>query len=205
MLRHAELAEIAGRAYSGPQSAEVAFDVRIDFVRRGDELVVAFPGTHPLDPLDWIRDLRAWPWLLPGVGLVHSGFGKGALAAWRAKARDLPRRGLISFTGHSLGGALAQVFACLFRAYYRPEADFRTVTFGAPRIALIGNVLPARLLGSGLGLIEYARAGDAVPHVPLAPLYQHPSRPIVIGISTGEAVADHAIRRYAADLAALNL
>ena len=119
MLSHAELAEIAGRCYRKPWSGLAALDCEYDLLPRGDEeLVVAIPGTHPEDPLDWIRDLRTLPRLFPTVGVCHSGFGSGGtavaesvLAAVRGDAR------LMTVVGHSLGGAMALIVgARLIRA-----------------------------------------------------------------------------------------
>ena len=144
MLSHAELAGIAGRCYRKPWSGQAALDCEFDLLPRGDEeLVVAIPGTHPDDPLDWIRDLRTLPRLFPVVGVCHSGFGSGGtavaayvLAAVRGDAR------LMTVVGHSLGGAMALIVgARLIAAGYR----VRIVTFGAPRVAFRLNLALGRL------------------------------------------------------------
>ncbi len=203
MLSHSELAVLAARSYCGPQSGHVALDVRYDLIPREGEVIVVMPGTHPADALDWLRDLRAWPAVVGPIGPVHSGFGKGAAALWPELERDLPPYGLITYTGHSLGGALAQGLAAIHAQRWR-DVRFRVVTFGAPRIGFL-NPWFGRLARSGLEAAEYQRTGDIVPDVPLRPLYRHPTRPTAIGASVGDFVKNHAIARYAADLAALNL
>ena len=221
MLADSELAILAGRSYSGPQSGTVALDVQYDLVPRDREIVVVMPGTNPRDPLDWIRDLRVLPTWIPGIGLVHSGFGRGALAIWPTLLRyhrGLPRTVLVSYVGHSLGGALAQVLAAL-HARDLPQSPFRVVTFGAPRIAFL-NPYVGILIRSGVEAVEYARAGDVVPNVPLRPLYGHPTRRHVIGESAyhlpwwkmlvtgsipGAVAGNHSIARYVSDLKTLNL
>ena len=203
MLAHSALAVLAGRSYSGPQSGRVALDVRYDLIPRDREIVVVMPGTHPADPLDWIRDLRAFPTWVGPLGPVHSGFGKGAAALWPRLMKDLPAAALVTYAGHSLGGALAQGLAAL-HASRLPEVSSRVVTFGAPRVGFL-NPWFGRLARSGYEAVEYQRAGDIVPDVPLAPLYRHPTKPRAIGVSTGNFVSDHSIARYAADLAAKNL
>lgn len=203
MISHAALARLAAAAYSGPQSGRVALDVRYDLIPRDGELVVVMPGTHPADPLDWLRDLRAWPRWFAGVGPAHSGFGGGGAALWRRIGPELARETrLITYAGHSLGGALAQMLAVFHAA--AGLAPCRAVTFGAPRVPFVNpwfRVLARR----ALAIAEYARAGDIVPDAPLRALYHHPSRPVAIGASVGNIVGDHSIARYAADLQQLGL
>jgi hypothetical protein len=201
MLSHAELAGLAGRSYAKPWSGVTALDCEYDLLPRGDnELVVAIPGTHPDDPLDWIRDLSAVPWPFPTIGICHSGFGAGGTAIAervRAALRDDGR--LITVVGHSLGGAMALIVgARLIAAGKR----VRIVTFGAPRVAFIANFALSHFARDALELAEYRRAGDPVPGVPPRPIFRHVSGGIAIGVDCGDPIGDHAISRYAADLAA---
>ena len=219
MLSHADLAVLAGRAYSGPQSLDVDGDARADFLPRGHELVVVCPGTHPDDPLDWIRDLDAFPRWFAKIGLLHGGFGSGGAALWAKVRRELPVDKRIVYAGHSLGGALAQVLAACHAADGRPPC--RIVTFGAPRVGFL-NPWFAHLVRRGPGSVEYARGGDIVPDAPSRPPFNHPTRRRAIGDAvpgTPEALSDffdiakigraicgnHSIQRYAADLAAAGL
>jgi hypothetical protein len=200
MLSHHDLALIAAASYSGPQSVTVALDVCADYLPRRDELVVVCPGTHPDDPLDWLRDLSAWPADIPGLGLMHSGFGEGALALWPDVDAKAPRDGLISYVGHSLGGALAQNLAGL-HAVHRPTQPFRFVGFGTPRTAWL-NPGFRRLLRRGVEAIEYRNAGDPVVAVPPLRLgYLHgadgPTLEPQIGSTFVERIADHAMGLYA--------
>ena len=205
MLSHADLAILAGRAYSGPQSVTVALDVRADYLPRPDELVVVCPGTHPDDPLDWIRDLRALPSWIPSLGLLHSGFGRGGFTLWQDVRTKLPATGLVSYIGHSLGGALVQVLAAL-HSRERPHQPFRMISFGAPRVASIGNWQFGPLVRRGVQAVEYRRAGDIVPSVPPRVFDKHPTWGDGIGTAApGLAIAaNHSMTRYAADLAALD-
>jgi len=200
MLSHHDLAVLAGRAYSGPQSAIVALDVHAALLPREDELVVVMPGTHPGDALDWLRDLWAWPAPAAGLGLLHSGFGNGGSALWGRERRNLRESGLISYVGHSLGGALAQVMAA-HHALERPAQPFRVVSFGAPRVAFLANRRFGRLVRSALEAIEYRRAGDPVPDAPPWPLFRHPTDGVRLGSALPDPIANHSIDRYAVDLA----
>ncbi|MGD0565643.1 MAG: hypothetical protein ABSA66_21490 [Roseiarcus sp.] len=203
MLSHADLAVLAGRAYSGPQSLDVDGDARADFLPRGHELVVVCPGTHPDDPLDWIRDLDAFPRWFAKIGLLHGGFGSGGAALWAKVRRELPVDKRIVYAGHSLGGALAQVLAACHAADGRPPC--RIVTFGAPRVPFMLNPIFGRLVRQAAVAVEYQRAGDPVPDVPAKGLFFHPTKRRVIGTALPDPIANHSIARYAADLAALGL
>ncbi|MDE2471135.1 MAG: lipase family protein [Bradyrhizobium sp.] len=201
-VSHYELVRLAWAAYAGPWTEVVAADVRYSLIARLGETVVALPGTHPSDPSDWLRDLSVWPARLRGLGLVHAGFGLGARAAWVRMAPALPADRLVTFTGHSLGGALA---ACLgaIHAYERPGVPFRVVTFGQPRVALL-NPCFGRLLGKGVERALYARRGDIVPDVPPRP-YLHGGRLTLIGTAVDDApIGSHSIGRYADDVKALS-
>lgn len=206
MLSHHDLALLAAASYSGPQSVTVALDVRADYLPRPGELVVVCPGTHPDDPLDWLRDLSAWPASIPSLGLLHSGFGKGGFTLWRDAREKLPATGLVSYIGHSLGGALAQVLAAC-HARERPSQPFRMISFGAPRVASVGNWRFGPLVRRGVQAIEYQRAGDIVPSVPPRIFNKHPTWGVRLGAAApGLAVAaNHSMARYASDLAALGL
>ena len=200
MISHSALAEIAATVYRGPWSDTVAADVHYALLPRADEVVVALPGTHPTDALDWLRDISLWPVRVRGVGFVHSGFGLGAQAAWVRMAPMLSHDKPITFTGHSLGGALAVCLAAL-HAYERPDTPLRVVSFGAPRVGFLLPWINHRLRGA-IEHVHYARAGDIVPDVPTRP-YLHGGRLTRIGVSAGDFVANHAISQYAADLKAL--
>lgn len=200
MISHSALAEIAATVYQAPWSATVDVDVHYALLPRAGEIVVALPGTHPADTLDWLRDFSLWPAHVRGIGYVHSGFGLGAAAAWARMAPILSRGELITFTGHSLGGALAICLAAR-HGFERPGVPFRVVAFGAPRVGFLFPWIGHRLRRA-VERVEYARFGDVVPEVPMRP-YLHGGPLTRIGVSVGDFIANHAIARYAADLKAL--
>jgi len=204
MLTHAELAAFAGRSYSAPRTGLVALDVRYDLISVGNERLVVIPGTHPADLLDWIRDLRAWPWWAPRVGFVHSGFGKGGEALYQRLRVDLvANQRSLAITGHSLGGALAQYLAAKMVAEGCPPQ--RLVTFGAPRVGWLNPYL--RLLTAQIpDRAFYQRAGDLVPTAAARCLgFNHSARGVSIGLSIGNFIVNHSIAQYAVDLTALGL
>jgi Lipase (class 3) len=204
VISHAELAFIAKASYSGLQSVTIG-DVRADLLPRDDELVVVCPGTHPFEIADWIRDLNWWPDWFPIIATCHQGFASGGRDLWANIRPELPASGLITYTGHSLGGALAQVLAAYHAAAAMPRC--RVVTFGAPRVATALNWRFGPLVRSAIETVEYRRAGDVVPDAPCRPLFRHPTRGVKIGtaVETIDPAVNHAIDRYAEDLAILGL
>ena len=202
-LRHWALAEIAADAYRPGYSASLPGDLHYALAPRGDELVVALPGTQPNMAIDWLRDMRIWPSWVRGIGPVHSGFGKAARALWARMAPDLGvHHALVTFVGHSLGAGVGADLAAL-HAYHRPGVAFRFVGFAGPRSGFCNPWLH-RLLAEGVEAVNYARCGDLVPHVPTFP-YHHGCKTVTIGRSTGDWIADHAVLRYRDDLRALDL
>jgi pimeloyl-ACP methyl ester carboxylesterase len=204
MLSHADLALLAMRSYVGPQSVIVAGDVRACLLPRPGELIVAVPGTHLEDIGDWMRDLDilAAEFLL--LGRCHSGFASGAQALREKIAPELPTDLPITYVGHSLGGAIAQGLAA-YHAGAWPARPSRLVTFGAPRLAAIGNSVFAALLAQSPHF-EYERAGDPVPALPTFGFLSAPTpTPIGEWVSRIDLIANHAIQLYAADLTAAGL
>jgi len=162
------------------------FDVRDTqgFVVENDQaMVVAFRGTQPRHPVDWMSDGEVVhaPWAHT-VGKVHKGFYRALDVAWNDDpAHVLPRRltthgnKTIWITGHSLGGALAEL--CAARASFDPAIGRVPIqgvyTFGQPRV---GNDAFANLLNDALGSRTYRFVNDRdiVPRVPFYSMgYRH--------------------------------
>lgn len=126
---------------------------------------VAFRGTQPDKLLDYVTDAQALlvPW--SGTQLVHSGF----LHAYRQSAiKDTIARQLqewrkdypalkVTYTGHSLGAALATLAAA-----DAPGATL--VTFGSPRV---GNADFAHGVNGSTTVSRYVDCCDVVTEVPI--------------------------------------
>jgi triacylglycerol lipase len=141
----------------------------------GDAILVAFRGTQPDRAMDWFVDAgaihRDWD---HHVGKVHTGFYQALHAVWGvalAKGEVLPRRLLnrgdktIWMTGHSLGGALAEL--CAAQALFVSNVPVQGVyTFGQPRV---GNKHFAEAVGGRIGsrIFRFVNDRDIVPRVPL--------------------------------------
>ena len=116
---------------------------------------VVFRGTQNFH--DVLTDIAFWPVAWSGAGRVHWGFRKGwsivekAIADWFAD--NQPSR--IVVTGHSLGGALATLFAAQY-------SSAELVTFGCP---LVGNAAFTAQF-AGRRVQRYRNCCDLVPRVP---------------------------------------
>jgi|RhiMethySRZTD1v2_1073278.scaffolds.fasta_scaffold03861_16 triacylglycerol lipase len=146
------------------------------FVAESDEAsIVAFRGTQPDRAMDWFVDAGAVhrPWD-HNAGKVHTGFYQALHAVWGvalANGQVLPRRLLnrgnktVWITGHSLGGALAEL--CAAQAVFVSNIPVQGVyTFGQPRV---GNKAFAEAVGARIGsrVFRFVNHRDIVPRVPL--------------------------------------
>ena len=127
--------ELAERGVTDCRLVEVAeTDTQALVGRAGRAIIVAFRGTEPSRMQDLMTDLNLQ--FVPGpMGQVHRGF-LASLESIADKLLDAVTsrqdgKRLLWITGHSLGGALAQLtVACLIRMR-RPVQGL--YTFGAPR------------------------------------------------------------------------
>jgi hypothetical protein len=128
------------------------------------DLVVAFRGTVPGELLNWLTNLDFTQIPVP-PGSIHRGMTQALDLVWepvRQHARTLLRPGqTVWFTGHSLGGSLAQLAAARFT---RDWGDVRVCTFGAPRVGC-----PEFAASYRPKLYRFERPADLVCHLPPPP------------------------------------
>lgn len=165
---------------SGLDAASLDFfdhrDTQGFVVHNEDAILVAFRGTQPGRPMDWFVDFQAihqsWD---HKTGTVHGGFYDALKAIWGAALPDgrriLPERlrgrgnRTVWITGHSLGGALAEL--CAAQAALVEDIPVQGVyTFGQPRV---GNNTFAKTMNEALGsrIHRFVNDRDIVPRVPL--------------------------------------
>jgi len=139
-----------------------------------DLILVAFRGTQPSQPVDWLSDFEASheTWGNP-AGKVHKGFYEALRAVWGhpiGGKEILPARLVnrgnrpVWIAGHSLGGALAEL--CAAQASFVNHIPVQGVyTFGQPRV---GDEEFARAVHAALGskIFRFINDRDIVPRVP---------------------------------------
>lgn len=197
MLSYSDICGLVAESYDVPATWQAGHDVRAVGSQRGDEFVVAVPGTVNL--AQWMIDFSVWPKPFPYIGTYHEGFGLWGLKLAELVLPALPASGRIVFTGHSLGGQLAQVLAAVYASGKSKCAPMRVITFGCPRGAFIGNLTAGGLVRSGLEAASYRNAGDPVCEVPPWPTWKHNVKLTTIGAefhSRAPSMADHAITLY---------
>lgn len=134
---------------------------------------------------DWVRYNLKLPLVQTNVGGVHAGFHAGTAVAvqlWKQWASDLPpdvQANPLVFCGHSLGGAIAQVFASACTGHIVPV--MRVVTFGQPRV---GDRTWAAEYEKNFGGVttRYVYKHDLVTAVPwMFGRYRHAGREVQLG------------------------
>lgn len=142
--------------------------------QNSQSIIVAFRGTQPRQPIDWLSDFEASheTWGHP-VGKVHKGFYEALRVVWGQPVgglRILPERLVnrgertIWITGHSLGGALAML--CAAQTAFVSQVPIQGLyTFGQPRA---GDDAFARLVQDAFGerIFRFVNDKDIVPRVP---------------------------------------
>jgi len=133
-------------------------------------VVIGFRGTK--DPADWLTDARIIGHRIAD-GKIHRGFYQVVDAIFRDACQEALRQGAqdktVWMTGHSLGGAMAVVFAYrgLTEQKLAPEG---VITFGQP--LAVSHSLAQQLLDRfNTRYIRFVNNWDVVPR--LLPNYRH--------------------------------
>lgn len=198
-------AALADLAYQSPQEIRskllAAGYTNVEFIEngvtgtqafvasRGDAVVVGFRGTSSLN--DVTTDLIGGAGLLAPSrfgGQMHDGF----LTAYQSVERQItdavnrakggnPNKPIL-FSGHSLGGALAQIAATDLREKGATIAG--VYTFGQPRVGDKGFCDHYKALGLGAKTFRHINQNDPVPCVPKLHVGSIPSN--VLGWLRGE-------------------
>ncbi len=132
-----------------------------------EDVAVVFRGTEPGVTEDALTDLNLLPVAIEDGIAAHRGF-VGALAAITADldaaVAESPRKSLW-LAGHSLGGALAQLYG-----WHQRERVAAVYTFGAPRTFTSGSTAAVE---DALPVFRVENGNDLVTHLPTPPLFAH--------------------------------
>ncbi|GLI65972.1 hypothetical protein VaNZ11_009658 [Volvox africanus] len=155
-----------------------------------DAVVLSFRGTDSSNWGQWAENMRAWRtdhmYPVPDFphALIHAGFytlwtGSMLQTTFTQAVSDLmeahPRARLVA-TGHSMGGALAQLAGLEFKLFYT-ATHTSVYTYGAPRV---GNLAYQQLFNSFIDVSwRFTHNRDIVPSVPLQLMgFQHVAREV---------------------------
>jgi predicted lipase len=157
-------------------------DLRFTVTQLPDRTLVAFRGTADLQ--NWLLDMKAIPEITPTHHLGHGGFVTAYRDLLSEVLSHIDRGKPVTVTGHSLGGAIAVLFAELLGC--------DVVTFGCPRVYFDNEEPPV------LHHMRIVQKDDPVPCVPYF-FYRHDCDPVVLFDSdTVLEVKDHYITGYVA-------
>ncbi|KAL1564141.1 triacylglycerol lipase OBL1-like [Salvia divinorum] len=191
------------------------------FLFRDSEVItVAFRGTEPFNAKDWMTDCDISWCKLPNIrGRVHCGFVKalGLLATDNHQTK--PQRAYATITqllrshhatrlvvtGHSLGGALAVLFATGLVMHSEDELVERlegVYTFGQPRVgdARFGEFMEERFRVWDVEYYRFVYNYDIVPRLPFdtnALMFRHFGRCIYINsLYEAKIVEEEPLKNY---------
>jgi len=140
-----------------------------------DGLAVAFRGSD--DTHAWLADLNVVIDDIGGLGHIHQGFWE----SFKLVRKELLQKSPVVVTGHSLGAALAIIYAGVLCLVGKPP---KAVFAWEPPHVGIDGTLAHLFTTNGVRLFYYRNGLDLVVNVPL-PLpefwWQHASRLIPIG------------------------
>jgi len=135
-------------------------------LKDGHNIIVCFRGTEPTEMNDILSDLKAWPKRSQERGFVHFGFAQALDKVYDEICTYLERISLnvsedvrVICTGHSLGAALATLFAS------RQDAH-ELYTFGSPRVGT--RSFCKEIKKDGIKHYRFVNNNDIVTSVPLA-------------------------------------
>jgi hypothetical protein len=119
--------------------------------------VIAFKGTE--DGLDWLTDALVIP--VPYAGrMCHGGFTLAHRSIWKKILKHINFNKRTLITGHSLGGALAELSAAKL---WKKHDNLNIITFGKPNTFFKGFKQPMTTLDNQISCVQ---GSDLVARIP---------------------------------------
>lgn len=180
-----DFANLCAQSYEGGPNFYDVGDLRFGVVDCGSVVVVTFRGSD--NGMNWLRDLEAIPAVSKSGRYAHHGFVSAMNTLWPEVSARLSSNICekpVVFTGHSLGGAIAVLFA----EYLQTQA----VTFGCPRVWWAPEQLPV------VNHVRVVCDDDPIPKIP-AIMFRHDDTDAIIRLDDpGLPIdpADHVISHY---------
>lgn len=126
------------------------------------DLVLACRGTEPREWNDVKADMNAWPVIAETIGRVHRGFKKEADDLWPVlEQRLVENTKELWLCGHSLGGAMATIYASRCKLSYIKTDPVELYTYGSPRVGTKKYVTFCTVKH-----VRWVNNNDLVPRVP---------------------------------------
>ena len=125
---------------------------------RNNTLIVTFRGSRSFENWESNLNIGETQFLDVKGAIVHQGFYEEALGTRTKLAKVLDKNQKVIVTGHSLGGAVALVFAAMLQ---NDGFDVKLITFGSPPV---GNQTFVDSI-KALDHIRYTHIFDIVPKV----------------------------------------
>jgi len=199
-LNPKELEEICRREGASIQMIEdKKTDGQVLILNFENYTVLAFRGSE-FKRKDWITNFKLFPRKTP-LGYAHCGFVSSFERLWPSIKQKMDSKQVI-ITGHSLGGALAQI--CGLWCYQELEIKpICVVTFGQPRVGFF-EIAKHSTQHLGGVFFRIQKLLDPVPHAPpWLFFYKHSSESGFKRISNGSGIPQSLFDRQCWNFATL--
>lgn len=168
----------------------------------GRVILVAFRGSESIAE-DWLTNAQFVTDPGPFRGTkVHEGFQDALYPAVMQLSLHVSEMGPLPIwvTGHSLGGALANIFSAMLLEHGLPLAGL--YTYGSPRVGdkKFDAAMARAFRAHGIHHHRVVNDGDAVPHVPPEPWFSHAGERRLLG-ADGVSVDIGVWKRFKAEMA----
>ena len=157
------------------------------------DTIVAYRGTEATDWNDIRADLKVWKVVAETVGKVHGGFKDEVDHLWPELEKALATNEKpLYFTGHSLGGAMAQICAARCTLAAIESKPLEVQTFGSPRVGDKRYITHCKVKK-----IRWVNNNDFVPRFPPAVFgYRHTGLEMYID-SAGNISGKTGLKKFA--------